>query len=66
MIVFPGTPLCVREEHDDVGDLSDKLSGLMRLPPPVPPPAPPPLPAALSTYRQTSSCGEKIKTIYQE
>ncbi|TMS23953.1 Protein Dok-7, partial [Larimichthys crocea] len=50
-------PLCVREEHADVGDVGDKFAGLKRSVPSLPPSAPPPLPIALSMYRPTSTCG---------
>ncbi|XP_070779364.1 protein Dok-7-like [Enoplosus armatus] len=52
-----GPPLCVREEHDDIGDVGEKLAGLLRLVPSLPHSAPPPLPAALSMHRPTSACG---------
>ncbi|XP_044046465.1 protein Dok-7 isoform X2 [Siniperca chuatsi] len=50
-------PLCVREEHDDIGDAGDKLAGLKRSVPSLPPSGPPPLPVAFSMHRPTSACG---------
>ncbi|KAM9363600.1 protein Dok-7 [Symphorus nematophorus] len=49
--------LCVREEHDDIGDVDDKLAGLRVSLHSQPPSAPPPLPVALSMFRPTSACG---------
>lgn len=47
----------MREEHDDNGDVGDKLAGLKGS---VPPSAPPPLHVALSKHRPTSACGKKM------
>ncbi|XP_038570229.1 protein Dok-7 isoform X2 [Micropterus salmoides] len=55
-------PLCVREEHDDIGDVGDTVAGLKRSVPSLPPSAPPPLPAALSMHRPTSDCGMFLPT----
>lgn len=53
---LPEPPLCVREEHHNIGDVGDKSVGVKRLPPA----APPPLPATLSTYRPASASGNNI------
>ncbi len=61
--VLPDPPLCVREEHDDIGDIGEMLAGLKTSAPSLPPsapPAPPPLPITLSTHRPTSACGKKM------
>ncbi|XP_044202237.1 protein Dok-7-like isoform X2 [Thunnus albacares] len=53
----PDPPLCVREEHDDSGDVGNKFAGLKRWLPSLPPSGPPPLPVTLSMRRPTSACG---------
>nr|XP_046260121.1 protein Dok-7 [Scatophagus argus] len=50
-------PLCVREEHDDIGAVGDKVVGLKMSVPSLPPSAPPPPPATLGMYRPTPGSG---------
>ncbi|CAK6962941.1 protein Dok-7 [Scomber scombrus] len=53
----PDPPLCVREEHDDRGDVGYKFAGLRRWLPSFSHSGPPPLPVTLSTRSPTSPCG---------